>query len=276
MGRSCMVRKMTVTGTIVVTGASTGIGAATTARLIAQGHRVVTLDVKPAPSGVSDHHHCDLSDPASIAATAAAIQGPIASLINIAGVPGTVPAEVVIRVNTLGLRAITDALWDKIADGGTVVNVASIAGNQWKKRLDRISALLATPDYDAGVEWWQANEPTVGTDPYTFSKEAVVVYTMQLAGRGLARGIRVNDVGPGPVETPIFADFTSQIGEKQMAWVTSQTGRAAQPDDIAQVLVWLAVGDHRWLNGQHILVDGGFSAGLSAGWVDRTTSPRSR
>lgn len=266
---------MSATGTIVVTGASTGIGAATTARLVALGHQVVTLDVKEAPPGVAAHHHCDLSDPSAIASTAQMLDGPIASLLNIAGVPGTVPGEVVMRVNTLGLRALTDALWDKIADGGTVVNVASVAGNQWKRRYDKIAELLATPSYEAGLEWWSANEATIGADPYTLSKEAVVVYTMQLAGRGLARGIRANDVGPGPVETPIFPDFASQVGEDQMAWVVSQTGRAGQPDDIAQVLVWLAVGDHRWLNGQHILVDGGFTAGLSAHWVDRTTSPRS-
>jgi len=263
-------------GTVIVTGASTGIGAATTARIIAAGYEVVSLDIKAPPAGVSAHHHCDLSDPASVAAVAAELQGSYRSLLNIAGVPGTVGSEMTMRVNVFGLRMLTELLWDRIADGGTVVNVASIAGNNWKKRYDRIAEVLATPDFEAGVEWWNANKRTVGTDAYTFSKEAVVVYTMQLAGRGLARGIRVNDVGPGPVDTPIFPDFTKQVGEEQMQWVVDQIGRPARPDDIAQVLTWLAIGDHGWLNGQHIIVDGGFTAGTQSKWISKGTAPAAR
>jgi NAD(P)-dependent dehydrogenase (short-subunit alcohol dehydrogenase family) len=61
---------------------------------------------------------------------------------------------------------------------------------------------LATSDFATGLAWWHAKGADVGTDAYTFSKEAVVFYTMQLAGRGLARGIRVNDVGPGSPVKP--------------------------------------------------------------------------
>ena len=267
---------MTANGPIIVTGASTGIGAATTARLLAAGRTVISLDVKAPPPGVAAHHHCDLNDPASIEATAAKLDGSYASLLNIAGVPGTVPSGVVVGVNILGLRQLTEALFERIEDGGTIVNVASIAGNNWKKRHDSIKELLTTPDHETGAAWWAEHGRTVGADPYTFSKEAVVVYTMQLAGRAMARGIQVNDVGPGPVETPIFPDFRAQVGDAQMDWVISQTGRAAQPDDIAQVLVWLAIGEHQWLNGQHLVVDGGYMAGMSSGWVDRRTSPVAR
>lgn len=264
---------MSNAGTVIVTGASTGIGAATTARLIGAGYDVVSLDIKTPPPGVSAHHHCDLSDPASIEATVAELQGSYASLLNIAGVPGTVGSEMTMRVNVFGLRQLTDSLWDRIADGGTVVNVSSIAGNNWKKRFDRIAEVLATADFASGVEWWSANKKSVGTDAYTFSKEAVVVYTMQLAGRGLGRGIRANDVGPGPVDTPIFPDFTKQVGAEQMQWVVDQIGRPARPDDIAQALTWLAVGDHDWINGQHLVVDGGFTAGVQAKWISKTTAP---
>jgi NAD(P)-dependent dehydrogenase (short-subunit alcohol dehydrogenase family) len=267
---------MAVQGPVIVTGASSGIGSATTKRLLDAGREVVSIDVKDAPAGVVAHHHCDLSDPAEIDAVVSRLDGRYASLLNIAGVPGTVPADVVVKINTLGLRQLTEGLWDRIVDGGTVVNVASIAGNQWKKRFDLIVQLLDTPDFASGVEWWEAHGATVGTDPYTFSKEAVVVYTMQLAGRALARGIQVNDVGPGPVDTPIFPDFARQVGEEQMTWLCQQVGRPARPDDIAQVLTWLAVGEHGWLNGQHLVVDGGLTAGLQARWVDRASSPRVR
>ena len=269
-----IVISMTAEGPVIVTGTSTGIGSATTKRLLDAGREVISLDIKDAPPDVTAHYHCDLSNPDSIDEVLSGFDDTYASLLNIAGVPGTVPSEMVLAVNTLGLRHLTESLWSRIADGGTVVNVASIAGNQWKKRFDKHAELLDTPDFAAGADWWEMNGSTCGTDPYTFSKEAVVVYTMQLAGRGLERGIQVNDVGPGPVETPIFPDFTQQVGESQMDWIGNQMGRHAQPDDIAQILTWLAIGEHDWLNGQHIIVDGGFTSGIGTHWIDRTTSPR--
>ena len=156
---------MAADGPVIVTGSSTGIGAATTKRLIDAGRDVISLDIKDAPPGVAAHHECDLSNPASIDAVVGELDGSYGSLLNIAGVPGTVPAEMVLAVNTLGLRHLTEALWDRIEDGGTVVNVASIAGNQWKKRFDLHQAILETPDFAAGAAWVgrrtaRAAEPT--------------------------------------------------------------------------------------------------------------------
>ena len=125
---------------------------------------------------------------------------------------------------------------------------------------------IATASFEDGVSWWQANEEAIDTDAYTFSKEAVVVYTMHLAGKGLARGIRVNDDGPGPVDTPILPDFTKDAGAEAMQQMIDMVGRAAQPADIAEALVVLAEGQISWLNGQHIIVDGGMTAGYSSGW----------
>ena len=116
------------------------------------------------------------------------------------------------------------------------------------------------------MAWWEANGADVGTDPYTFSKETVVVYTMQLAGRCLARGIRVNDVGPGPVDTPLLPDFTDFAGKETMDAMIDMAGRAGQPDDIAEALVMLANGQPSWVNGHHLIVDGGLTAGFSSGW----------
>ena len=93
-----------------------------------------------------------------------------------------------------------------------------------------------------------------------------MVYTMMLAGQGRARDIAVNDVGPGPVETPILPAFTEDAGEEMMRQMIDMTGRAAQPDDIGEALVVLAERQIAWLNGQHIIVDGGMTAGFSSGW----------
>lgn len=250
---------------IILTGAASGVGDATARQLIERGHEVISIDIKQPGAAVAAHYACDLSDPASIDATVAKLDGRYASLLNVAGVPNTVGDEKTVAVNILGLRQITEALWDRLADGATVVNVASIAGNQWRKRRDAISELLGTDDFAAGVAWWREHGADVGTDSYTFSKEAVVVYTMQLAMRGLARGIRVNDVGPGPIETPILPDFTEAVGAKMMQTMINMVGRAAQPADIAEVIVVLAEAQMGWVNGQHIIVDGGMMAGFSTG-----------
>jgi NAD(P)-dependent dehydrogenase (short-subunit alcohol dehydrogenase family) len=263
-------------GPLLVTGAASGIGDATATLLAGAGREVVSLDVKEPSGPVAEHHHVDLADPDSIDSVVEGLGGPYAALVNVAGVPGTVGPELTLRVNILGLRHLTEAVLPRLADGGAIVNVSSIAGNTWRKRRELIGDLLDTPDYRAGLDWWAEHGQTVGTDHYTFSKEAVVVYTMRTAGVARDRGIRCNDVAPGPVETPILPDFAQVTGPDQMRWIIESVGRAAQPADIAEVLAWLAIGANAWVNGQHIQVDGGFSSGITAGWIDRTTAPAAR
>ena len=251
---------------VLLTGGASGVGEATAKLLVERGHKVVSIDIKPFINNDIEHHHCDLSDPTSIDSVLEKLTGPYSSLLNVAGVPMAVGNELTMKVNYFGLRYLTERLFERIADGGTVVNVASIAGNNWRKRRAILLELMAIEDFDEGVAWWNANEATVGTDSYTFSKEAVVLYTMVLAGKGLSRGIRVNDVGPGPVDTPILPDFTNDVGEENMKLLIDTIGRAAQPSDIGEALVTLAEGQISWLNGQHIIVDGGLMAGISSGW----------
>lgn len=261
---------------ILLTGASTGIGHATLQRLVAAGHEVVNLDVKEAPAEASAHHHCDLSDPASIDAVVADLDGSFDGLGNIAGVAGSMGAELVLRVNVYGLRHVTDALLaaGKLNDGGSIVNIASLAGMAWKRHVDRIAELDAAADFAAGIEVAQAYDRG-GPNAYVLSKEWVVSYTKQLAGRLLDRGIRVNSVSPGPVNTPLFPYFETDAGAEQMAWMNEQVGRVGTPDDEAEVVSWLLAGDCGWVNGIDLPVDGGLSAGMTVGWADTRQSPAS-
>lgn len=257
---------------ILLTGASTGIGAAT-AKLFAENDaEIVSLDIKDAPEDSNNHIYCDLSDPDVIDEVVGKLEGKFDALLNIAGVPGTVPADTIMRVNTIGLRRLTEGVFEKLNDNAAIVNVASIAGFNWARRLKDHLELLAIDDFNEAVAWC-ANRDMDGNTAYHFSKEAVVVYSMQLAGRGIKRGIRANSVSPGPVATPLLPAFKEQAGHGQLDWVISEIGRAAEPEDIGQVIFYLASEQSNCVNGVDITVDRGFSAGLAMGWVDKNQSP---
>jgi NAD(P)-dependent dehydrogenase (short-subunit alcohol dehydrogenase family) len=258
--------------TIVVTGAASGVGAATARQLAGAGHQVFALDIKPTPAGVGAHVACDLSDGGSIDQAVDQLPSAIDALVNVAGVPGPTPAELVVRVNFLGLRRLTEALFDRIASGGAVVNVASVAGREWQRRADLVGALLDTPDFDTGLEWCRQNTDRWAKDPYTFSKQCVVAYSLRSARRAFAQGLRSNSVSPGGVETPLTPAFRAQMGA-QFDWMAEQTGRQAEPDEIAEVIVYLATGPCRWLNGVDVVVDGGVTGGILSGTIDVSRSP---
>ncbi len=261
---------------VLMTGGSTGIGNAALNLLVADGHEVTNLDVKDAPAGAAAHFHCDMSDPTSIDATLEQLTGQYDALLNIAGVAGSMGAELVLRVNVYGLRHLTESMLarDQLADGASIVNIASLAGMAWERHLSRIDALDAAPDMAAGIEVARAYEQD-GPTAYVLSKEWVVAYTQRLAGRVLTKRIRVNSVSPGPVETPLFPYFKADTGPEQMEWFNTQVGRVGQPIDQARAICWLAVSDADWVNGVDIPVDGGLQAGMRTGWVDTKASPAS-
>lgn len=263
---------------VLLTGASTGIGNATLKMLVADGHEVTSLDVKEAPEGAAKHFNCDLSDPASIDAVVPKLDGTFHALLNVAGVAGSMGSELVFRVNVYGLRHLTESLLaaGKVsAPGGSIVNIASLAGMAWERHLDRINELDAAEDFAAGIEVAKAYDRG-GPAAYVLSKEWVVAYSQRLAGRVVQQGIRVNSISPGPVITPLFPYFEADTGADQMAWLNDQVGRPAQPEDEAEAICWLAVGRSGWVNGIDMPVDGGLSAGMRNGWADTKASPASR
>lgn len=249
----------------VVTGAASGIGHAVAEKLLAAGAEVISLDRNSPKASVTRHVEVDLANPQSIDAAVEQLDGHFDGLLNVAGIPGTAPAELVFAVNALAVRHLTESFFDKLSPGGAVVIVSSTAGFGWPLRLDLIRDLLATDTFEEGAAWFKAN-PQQG-NAYNFSKEVSTVYALSM---GLAlgeMGFRLNAVLPGPVETPILVDFEESMGKDTLDGLKDLLGRHAEPDDIADVVLFLASDDARWLNGQAIAVDGGISGAVASGVV---------
>lgn len=260
---------------VVLTGGATGIGAATVDRLVEHGHDVVVLDVtEPGGRAGADFVRCDLGDPQSIDAALATIPDEFDALVNVAGIATADPMTAVVAVNFLGLRYLSEAAAPRIATGGTIVNVASSAGRDWRENADLVGALLDTPDFDGGMRWLDEHPGDWLDNPYKFSKQAAAAYTYRAAGLQLDHGVRVNCVNPGAVETRLTPEFRDLIGSDTYDWIGEQLGRTGTAAEVAEVVEFLAVGECRWLNGVEITVDGGYFAGVVDGWIDPSTSPR--
>ena len=271
-----------VLGPVIVTGASSGIGDAVCNRLAASGRPIISVDRDhhgPTVGGES-HYVCDLNNELEVLQLFADLArdvdlSSVSSLINVAGVPGTEPASKVLEVNLLVIRRLSRFVASSFSPGSTIVNVGSISGNGWQQRLDTYKALLALEDPEVRT-WWGHWNKSVSIDPYSFSKEAVIVWSLLHAGELQGTGIRCNVVSPGPVDTPLLPTFREQIGDDRINWVVSHSGRAAEPYEIAQAIEWLAVGESSWVNGHHLVVDGGYTSGLLSGWIDVQTAPTAK
>ncbi|MDX3225022.1 coniferyl-alcohol dehydrogenase [Streptomyces sp. ME19-01-6] len=249
----------------VVTGAASGIGQAVAHRLIGEGARVVGLDRNEPSVGVSAHIKVELADPESIDAALAELDGEFDALVNVAGVPGTAPADVVFAVNALAVRHLTEAMLPRLNPGGSVVIVSSIAGLGWPARLDTVKEVLATESFAEGAAWFAAN-PQEG-NAYNFAKEVTTVYVLTKALALNEKGLRINAVLPGPVETPILADFEQTMGKDTLDGVKALLGRHAVPDDIAGAIRFLLSDDARWINGLPLIADRGIAASIASGLI---------
>jgi NAD(P)-dependent dehydrogenase (short-subunit alcohol dehydrogenase family) len=259
--------------TVVLTGGANGIGGATLTRLLAADCQVHVLDVVAPTQAGCRFIACDLGDPRAIDAALTGLPHRLDALINVAGIAAANPPEAVIAVNFLGLRHLTESLVDRIADRGSIVNVASTAGRDWQKRADAVAGLLDTADFAAGFDWLHAHREVWQDNPYKFSKQCAAAYTYRAVPLGLARGVRVNCVNPGATGTQLTPAFRELVGPALYDWGVGQVGREGTPADIAEVIEFLAIGACDWLNGVEIVVDGGYIAGLIGGWIDPAAAP---
>ena len=245
--------------TIVVTGCSSGIGR-DTAKLVKQlGGDVIGVDRNKTEDYVDELYLADLSDRRTIKALANALPGRIDGIANIAGLPPTAPADLVVKVNLVGLKYFTELMIPKLNDKASIVNLASLAGFGWQNALEAIRASehLAFEDVERFMHDHQISNE--GGRSYFFSKEALVVWTKKNRWTWRDRGIRMNAVSPGPVETPILADFVKTLGARAEEDM-SVNDRAGRPDDVAPVVCFLLSDMTHWFRGANLMLDGGMSS----------------
>ena len=231
----------------VVTGAFGGLGVAICEQLRAMGAQVVQVDIR-IPEG---HHNtdgctavaCDLADPAAIAHMAALVRerhGRCDVLVNNAAMSSKAVKledlplalwDQMFHVNLRGALLCAQALVPLMFErqAGSIVNIASIA------------AQVSTQ---------------VGA--YGPTKAALRALTHQMAVEWGPRGVRANSVSPGMILTPLSQAFYQVPGKREERESKIPARRIGAPMDIGQVVGFLASSASAYVNGQDLVVDGGF------------------
>lgn len=219
------------------------------------------VDIRP--SDVVDVHHlADLSDPDQIDDLAGQIVSAANGLCNVAGVPPSASPEKVLALNAKGVERLTGVLVGGLADGASIVNVASSAGSGWADRVEALKEFDAVPFEPGALRGFaQRHGLTEDGASYFLSKEFVITWTMRNRWTWRHRGIRVNCVSPGPVNTPALPEFIATLGRARR--VMELMDRPAEAGDIAPLVAFLLSDESDWIRGTNIAIDGGLTSHLA-------------
>ena len=258
---------------VVVTGCFSGMGEATAKLLLDRGAEVHGLDYKDSTLPLASFTNVDLRDPASIEAGVGKIGGKVDALFNCAGLPQTFPALEVMKVNILGTRYLTDKVLELMGEGGAIASIASTGGLGWSRRVPVHMEFLANAGFAAALAWCEAHMDQIG-EGYSFSKEAVIVWTMIQSQDLIRKGIRINCLLPGPTQTPMMVEHFEKASGPAVEWATQPINRRSTPEEQAGPLVFLNSAAASYVNGVIFPADGGFMAGLATGRIDMNVRQR--
>lgn len=251
----------------LVVGGASGMGAAAADVLLQLGATVVVMDYAPVTLAGVESISVDLRDQASIEAAVDACAGPVDALLSCAGVaPG---ADGIERVNFIGQRHLIERVIDqeKMPKGSSIVMVSSIAGYGWEDEIPLLLEYLDTPDFDSAMRWIDAHPDKAKFD-YPWSKEAVNAYVGRQAFRLNPRGIRINALLPGVVDTPLGR--ASGWVDDWEAWHQALDAPPNSPEGIAYPLAFLCSEAAQHVNGTTLIVDDGYvNAGLTGEFQNR-------
>lgn len=233
----------------VVTGGSRGIGLAIARSLVEGGARVAVLARDGAkaqeaagslPGGGHKGYACDVADRAQVEAVLDQVEsdlGPVDILVNNAGT----------TADNLLLR-MSDEQWDRVMETnlrGTFNVTRAVVRGMIRRRKGRIVNITSVVGISGNAG--QAN--------YSASKAGVIGFTKSVARELGSRGILVNAVAPGYIETELTADIPKAARERLFA--ATALGRLGQPEDIAPAVRFLVGPGATYITGQVIVVDGG-------------------
>lgn len=244
----------------LITGAASGIGLACAQRFIAEGARVVGFDLQSsdewealeAPAG-RQFHALDVRDfGAQQEAVAAALGefGRIDVLVTAAGVGGGG-----------AVHTLEETEWDRVLDinlKGTFLSCKAALPTMLEQRAGSIITI-------ASVEGLEGTE---GGSCYNASKGGVILLTRNMAIDYARRGVRVNALCPGFIDTPLLrAVFEHEVMQESRERIREhhKLGRFGKAEEIAGAAFFLASDDASFVTGQALPVDGGFTAGHNSG-----------
>jgi len=247
-------------GSVAVTGSASGIGAATTARLRRDGHRVIGIDLR-------DAEVCtDLATAAGRAAAVAAVErqcgGRLDGVVVCAGLgPHVADKPLIVSVNYFGAQQVLDGLRGALARGARPAAVA-ISSNSSTLPGAESALVAACLDGDEAAARHLA-ATLEGQSIYAGSKLALTRWLRRQAPRPewAGAGIRLNAVAPGPVQTPLLqGGLDDPRYGPLIRGFPVPTGGFGAPEDVAAAVAFLLGPEARFCCGSVLFVDGGTDA----------------
>lgn len=253
---------------VVVTGAASGMGAATTEALLEVGAEVIALDLKPTEAAVAASLQVDLRDRASIDEAVAKVGGPVHSLFSVAGLPGAPFSDLdTVTVNFIGARHLIESLLPEMGRGSSIVCVASNAGLGWQQDIEALLPLVSTPDFDSAVAYCEEHPELIATG-YLPSKKLLNLWVAWRGTQLVADGIRLNCSNPGPTDTAMMPAFEAQAGKELIDAFVGPAARRSTAEEQAWPLLFLNSPRSSYIAGEALHVDAGFLAAMTTGQLE--------